>query len=183
MKAFFLRLLFILAIVFFESSFFDVLFPQVSAPLIILASIVAWTLLSDFPRVLSVILPLAALSDIVSSGEIGALTLYAVALSYATSFLSRRLLMEHRGLGMASYVLFASGGVLGYVVFDVMLFQGGLFSWNTEMLARLFSSVFSTAFFVSFVSSPLLFVVMYKVIRRFDGYVGSLAQREILKMK
>ncbi|MFZ2299606.1 MAG: hypothetical protein WAW00_00540 [Candidatus Moraniibacteriota bacterium] len=183
MKIFFLRLLFILAIVFFEFSFFDVLFPQVSAPLIIIASIVAWTLLSDFPRVLSVILPLAALSDIVSSGEVGALTLYAVVLSYATSFLSRRLLMEHRGLGMASYALFTSGGVLGYVVFEVVLFRGSLFSWNTETLVQLFSSVSSAAFLVSFVSSPLLFVAMYRAIRRFDGYVGSLTQREVLTMK
>lgn len=183
MKIFFLRLLFTLAIVFFEFSFFGVLFPQVSAPLIILVSIVAWTLLFEFPRVLYTILPLAALSDIIASGEVGALTLYAVALAYATSFLSRRLLIERHGFGMALYALFAGSGVLGYVVFNSILFRDSLSFWNTGAFTHLFSSVFSVAFFLSFMLSPLLFVVMYRVIRRFEGYIDSLVQKEILKMQ
>ena len=42
MKIFFLRLLFILTLVFFEFSFFDVLFPRVAVPVVLVVSVVAW---------------------------------------------------------------------------------------------------------------------------------------------
>lgn len=183
MKIFFLRLSFILTIVFFEFSFFDVLFPQVSVPIIIVASIVALTLLSGFPRALSMVIPLALCFDIVSSGGIGMLAPYAVMLSYATSFLSRRLLIEHSGLGMALYAGFAACGTFGYAVFAAVSSQGDPFSWTPEIAMLLLSATLSAGLLFSCLLSVALFAVVYRVAGRFDRYVGSIAQGDALQMK
>src|SRR3990167_8048401 len=141
MKIFFLRLLFILSLVSFEFSFFDVLFPKIAVPVILIVSIVAWTLLVGFPSVLYMVIPLSAFFDIASSGNLGLLTLYAVPLSYTTSFLSRRLLAEHLGTGMILYALFASLGSFGYVVFNLLFCQENSFSFLSDAFTEVFSAV------------------------------------------
>lgn len=183
MKIFFLCLLFILTLVFFEFSFFDVLFPRIAVPIILVVSVVVWTLVVDFPRVLYRVIPLTALFDIASSGTLGALTLYAVLLSYATSFLSRRLLVEHRGMGMVLYALFASLGSLGYAVFYLVFFQGHPFFRPTGIFVSLSSTIMSSEFFLSAFLSVLLFPVIYWIIRRFETYMSFVSQREILQTK
>jgi hypothetical protein len=183
MKIFFLRLLFILAAVFLEFSFFDILFPETPASLLLIAGVVAWILIAGFPRALFMTVPLTALFDIVSTGAPGALTLYAIPLAYTTSFLSRRLLVEHRGIGMILYALFASIGALGYGVFDFLFFQSDPFPGITEIfygLQSLFS--FSRILFSVVLSLPL-FIAAYHIIRRFEGYVGSVAQRDLSQVK
>lgn len=183
MKIFFLRLFFILTIVFFEFSFFDILFPETSAPLVLIASVVAWILVSGFPRALFMTVPLAVFFDIVSSGMPGALTLYSVLLAYTTSFFSRRLLVEHRGIGMALYAIFAGIGALGYAFFDFLFFQSDSFPGMMEIFSNLlFIFSFSKIFFSVVLSLPL-FIAAYHSIRRFEGYVGSMAQRDLLKVR
>ncbi len=173
MKIFFLRLFFILAVVFFEFSFFDILFPQMGAPLVLIASIVAWVLVSGFPAALFMIIPLALLFDVVSAGMPGALTLYAVPLAYAVSFLSRRLLVEHGGFGMVLHGLFAGMSALGYIIFNFIFFQhGGL----SEIAIR-------NALPGIVVWTLFIFVGAYQVIRRFEKYIGYLSQSDFLKMK
>lgn len=183
MKIFFLRLLFILSVVFFEFSFFDILFPEMYAPLAIIASVVAWILISGFPRALFMTVPLTALFDIVSTGVPGALSLYAVLLAYTTSFLSRRLLVEHRGIGMILYALFAGIGALGYSVFNFLFFQAGAFSGMTDrVLGFLAAFSFSNILFSVALGFPL-FIVAYHIIRRFETYVASIAQRDFSQVK
>ncbi len=183
MKIFFLRLLFILVIVFLEISFVDVLLPSMMAPLVIIASVVAWTLIAGFPNALFMIVPLAICFDIVSSGEIGAFSLYAVILSYATSFLSRRLLIEHSGLGMMLYASFAASGTFGYAVFDGASSQGSPFSWTPEIVMRLLSSMLSAELLFSCLLSFVIFFAVYRVAGRFDRYVGLMVQGEALQTK
>lgn len=183
MKIFFLRLLFILTLVFFEFSFFDILFPWISAPLVILDSIVAWALLVNFPRVLFMTIPLTVFFDIVASETQGTFTLYAVLLVYAMSFLSRRLLLEYRGINMALYVLFATFGVLGFTVFDFIFSRGNPFLWTKEIFVTLFSSVPFQNIFLSMLLCIPLFVCVYFIIRRFEKYMDYIAQGETLQMK
>lgn len=183
MKIFFLRLFFILIIVFFEFSFFDILFPETSAPFLIIASVVAWILIAGFPRALFMTVPLTAFFDIVSTGMPGALTLYAVPLAYTTSFLSRRLLVEHRGIGMILYALFAGVGAFGYIVFDFLFFQSDSFPGMMEIFSGLLSIFSFPRIFFSIVLSVPLFIVTYHIIRRFEGYIGSIAQRDLSQVK
>ncbi|OGI14099.1 MAG: hypothetical protein A2878_00065 [Candidatus Moranbacteria bacterium RIFCSPHIGHO2_01_FULL_54_31] len=183
MKIFFLRSLFILALVFFEFSFFDVLAPSVSAPLILISSVVVWTLLSGFPGALPMIIPLTILFDLVSSGTLGTLTLYAIPLAYATSFLSRRLLVEHRGMGMILYALCAAVSNFGYLVVSILFFQGHPLSFTRETLTTLFSALSFAPLMLSMLLTLPLFALAYAVIRRFEERMGFIAQGEILPMR
>lgn len=183
MKTFFLRLLFILAVLFFEFSFFDILFPWISAPLVIVASIVTWSLLMPFPRVLFTTLSLAILFDIVSSGVPGILSLYSVVLVYSTSFLSRRLLVEHQGRGITLYVLFASLCVFGFTVFKFLFSQGNPFFWSRETFILFSPLVFGKNLFLSMLLCIPIFVLVYFVISRFERYMKYVAQGEVLKVR
>lgn len=183
MKIFFLRLFFILALVFFEFSFFDILFPQISAPLILIASVVALVLVSGFPAALFMIIPLAMFFDIVSAGMPGALTLYTVPFAYTASFLSRRILAEHYGIGMVLYALYAGIGALGYIVFDFIFFQGGAFLGTLNRLSdflMIFS--FSKIFLLAILIFPI-FMGAYQIIRYFEKYISFISQRDFLRIK
>lgn len=183
MKIFFLRLLFMLIIVFFECSFFDILFPATPAPFLLIASIVAWVLLSGFPQALFIIIPLAALFDIVTTGMPRTLTLYAVPLAYTTSFLSRRLLVEHRGAGMFLYALFAAIGALGYTLFDVLFFQSDKF-FGLQEISSSFWLMFSFSNILSAIALSLpIFFLAYAGIRRFEGYIGTMSRNDFLGVK
>jgi hypothetical protein len=183
MKMFFLRLIFILTLVFFEYSFFDVLFPWISAPLVIISAVMAWALLINFPHVLFMTIPLTVFFDIVSSGMPGKLTLYAVLLVYGMSFLSRRLLVERRGLGIALYMLFTALGVMGYPIFEFIFSQRNPLFWTIDILIVFFSSLPFLNLFHSLLLSAPLFAVSFFVIRRFEGYMNFVAQGEVLKMR
>lgn len=183
MKIAFLRSLFILSIIFFEFSFFDILFPEFSVPIVIIVSVIAWILLSGFPRALFMIVPLSLLFDIVSSGTPGALSLYAVLLAYTTSFLSRRLLVEHRGIGMVLYALFAGIGTFGHSLFNALFFQTDLFPGMTGIFSALPAMFSFPKVFLPMILSLPLFIIAYHVIRVFEGYVGSLEQRELSNVR
>jgi len=183
MKIFFLRLLFIFVLVFFEFSFLDILFPWISAPIVLIDSIVAWALLVSFPRVLFMTIPLTAFFDIVSPESQGILTLYAVLLVYMMSFLSRRLLLEYRGINMALYALLSSLGVLGFTFFEFIFSQGNPFLWTKEIVATLsFLVPFRDVFFSMLLCIPL-FICVYFLIRWFEKYMDFIIQGETLQMK
>lgn len=183
MKTFFLRLLFIFTILFFEFSFFGVLFPWISAPLLILASVVILSLRIPFPRVLFTTLSLVILFDIVSSGAPGTLSLYSVVLVYGTSFLSRRLLVEHQGRGIALYAIFTAFSVLGFDIFKFIFSQGNPFLWSRETFVFFFSVVPGENILLSMFFCVPVFILMYFVIDRFEKYMQYVAQGEVLKVR
>lgn len=183
MKIFFLRLLLILAIVFFEFSFFDILLPATPAPLILIASVVVWVLLSGFPQGLFMIIPLVMLFDVVATGMPGVLTLYALPLAYTTSFLSRRLLVEHRGMGMFLYALFVGIGALGYRLFDFLFFRSEDLLGSREIFSGLWL-VFSFSDIVLAIALSLpIFLLAYAGIRRFEQSVGVMSRNDFLNVK
>lgn len=169
MKIFFLRLFFIFALMFFQFSFFDILFSQVSVPVVLIASVVAWVLVSGFPLALFMTVPLSVFFDIVSSGMPGTLTLYAVPLAYTTSFLSRRLLVAHTSMGMILYAFYAGMSSFGYYLFNFIFFQSG---WPSL-----------SEIFISFVLIFPIFAGAYQIIKHFEKYIGSISQRDFLKVK
>lgn len=183
MKIFFLRLSFILVIVFLQSSFLNIVFPLTTTPLLLIASIVAWVLLAGFPHALFAIIPLAILFDIVATGTPGTLTLYAIPLAYITSFLSRRLLVEHQGIGMLLYTLFTAIGAIGYPLFDFLFFRLDAFPGIREIFSGFWLSFsFSGTLFAVLFSLPLFFFA-YTAIRHFEQYVGALSRNDFLNVK
>lgn len=183
MKIFFLRLFFLLLLVSLQFSLLDILFPYFATPLLLMTSIVAWVLLIGFSRALWMIIPLVIVFDTVTHGVPGTFSLYAVLIAYTTSFFSRRLLVEHSGMGMFLYGLYSGLGAFGYIYFDILVQHPGFLEGMTNLFFT-FISVFSltTSIFVVTISLPLFFVV-YEGIKRFEGYVSGIAQRNFVNVK
>lgn len=114
MKTLLVRGAIVCLLVFFQVSFLDILFPWFHVPLLIVASIVSWTLLVGFPASLWITVPLCLLFDLIIFGSVSGLSLYGVALAYATSFVSRRLMADRQGAGAGVYALFAAGAAVAY---------------------------------------------------------------------
>lgn len=170
MKSFFLKTCFLLLIVFFQISFLNILFPSVPSFLLPLAAVIAWTLALGFPKSLTMTLPLVLFFDLQASGGLTALSLYAVLLAYGTSFLSRRVLIERRGLGVLLYGFFSAGAVLGYQALGwLRLVLPESFSGVADILPPL-SQSFSQIFFAGLLAC-FLFIGIYGLVGRFEKHL------------
>jgi rod shape-determining protein MreC len=182
MKVFFLRLSVILTIIFFQLSFLDIIFPWFHIPLLLLSSVVAWTLVFGFPQSLRMTLPLTLLFDCISLGAVSSFSLYAVFLAYATSFLSRRLLIEHRGASLILYALFAAGSALGYQGVVFFLLRDASQPLLTE-LTHIPPLLSPGILFLSFALSVPLFIASYFVLKRFEEYLNSITQKQFFNVR
>ncbi len=180
MKIFFLRLFVLLLLVFLQISFFDILFPWFRAPIFLLGAIVAFTLVRGFPNALFMTLPLTLLFDAASAGAVTWFSLYATVFVYGTSFLSRRLLIEHRGLGLGLYGLVAYGGVLLYQgIFSAVVYDRS--TTNALFSSMMIPSVESLIF--SLIGMLPLFVVTYFVIQYIEVRLDLMSQRQFRNVR
>lgn len=180
MKVFFFRSIFLLLLVLLQLSFFDILFPWFRAPLFLLGAVVVFTLVRGFPGALFMTVPLTLLCDVVSVGAITWFSVYAVIFSYGTSFLSRRLLIEHQGLGLGLYALVSYSGVVLYqLFFSLVVYQQIVagtvppFAFMPSGASLLFSLLFSLP----------LFAITYFVVKRFERYLELVNQRKFLNVR
>lgn len=179
MKIFFLRLLVLLLLVFLQISFFDILFPWFRAPLFLLGAIVAFTLVRGFPDALFMTLPLSLLFDTASAGAVTWFSIYATIFAYGTSFLSRRLLIEHRGLGLGLYGLVTYGGVLLYQgIFSAFVYHQ---STSAFFSLSLVPSVESLVF--SLICMLPLFVVTYVSVQYVEARLDLMSQRQFRNVR
>ncbi len=165
--------------VLFQFSFFDILFPWFRAPIFLFGAVVSFTLVRGFPQSLFMTVPLILLFESISLGAVTWLSLYAVLFSYGTSFLSRRLLIEHQGIGLGLYAIVSYGGVVLYqFLFSLFLFERGV---SHAFQSALLPSVESLV--VSFFFSLPIFSVTYIGIQRFEKYLEFLEQRRFLNVR
>lgn len=182
MKVFLLRLTVLALAVALQLSFFDIAFPWFHAPLLIIACVTAWTLVTGFPGSLWMTVPLAALFEIFSVGTIGIFSLYAVFLSYATSFLSRRILVGHRGAGTFLYALFAAAMGLAYQGAMYLFLRGRTDASESDLLGL--PSEFSPGMLLlSAVLITLSFLIVYPAILRFEERMKSIIQKQFLNVR
>lgn len=182
MKNFFLKTGFLLLIVFFQLSFLNILFPAWPSFILPLAAVVAWTLALGFPKSLTMTVPLVLIFDILGSGGLTALSLYATLLAYATSFFSRRLLIERQGFGVFLYALFSAGAVLGYQAWGLLrLVLPESFPEVAALLPPLTLSVPSILF--SGLLSGVFFIGIYALVRRFEKYLEQALRRQFSAVK
>ncbi len=179
MKVFFFRIGLLLLFVLLQLSFFDILFPWFRAPLFLLHAIVAWTLLRGFPNVLLMTVPLTVLFESASLGEVTWFSLYAVLFAYGTSFLSRRLLIDHQGVGLGLYALVSYGGTLLYQALFFFFIHDGDLSQAFHFVSML---SFDGAVFALLASLPI-FAMTYLGVQRFEGYLDILRQRKFLNIR
>jgi len=180
MKIFFFRIAFLFLLVFLQISFFNILFPWFRAPLFLIGAVVAFALVRSFPAALFMTVPLTVLFDAASLGMLSWFTLYAVFFAYMTSFLLRRLLLEHHGLGLVLYALVAFGGALLYQG----LFSLAVYRFFVPEAAVLFRSVPSTdSLLFSLLIFIPVFLLTYMIIRRFERYLELLNQRQFRNVR
>lgn len=182
MRTFFLRLGAMLLIIFLQLSFLDILFPSFTVPILILTAVVAWTLLLGFPEALTVTVPLTLLFDTVANAEVSFVSVYVVFLSYGTIFLSKRLMIEHHGMSLLLYALFAGGGVLLYQLSALFLSDGSpvkLFIDQSHLSPILSLPI---AFSSSLASLPV-FMLIYSALKRFERWENSLSQKQFLNIR
>ncbi len=180
MKIFFLRLFILLLVIFLQISFFDILFPWFKAPLFLLGVIVALTLVRGFPDVLFMTLPLTILFDIASFGAVTWFSLYATLFTYGTSFLSRRLLIEHRGFGLLLYALVAYGGALLYQgLFSLVVYE--YLASHTPLSWALAPSVEGLLF--ALVLMIPLFIGTYFLIQYLEGRLKLMSERQFQNIR
>ncbi len=180
MKPFFFSISILLFCIFLQFSFFDILFPWFRAPLFLLGVVVILTLVRGFPSALLMTVPLTLLYDATTLGRVTWFSVYAVIFSYGTSFLSRRLLIEHRGFGLALYAIIAFGGTLFYqTLFSFMVYEP-MTSGAPSLLVLMPQGehvFFSLALFFP------VFIVTYVLIQRFEGYLRSMQQRKFQQVR
>ncbi|MGK2848922.1 MAG: hypothetical protein ACSLEX_02540 [Minisyncoccota bacterium] len=183
MTIFFARFFFILLLVFLEFSFFDILFQGIGSPFLLIMIIVAWTLIRGFPQVLFSLIPIALIFDIVANGRPSTLLLYAILLAYATSFLSRRLLVEHYGFGMVTYALFSGFSAIGYMIFDALFWglNGNVDMWTLIMITFSALSWYHVTLF--FGAGIPLFFCAYASIKYFEQIIERITQRDVLRTR
>lgn len=179
MKIFCLRAFLILVFVLFQLSFFDILFPWFRAPLFLLGVVVAWTLVRGFPSALYMTVPLTVLFDSVTMGAVTWFSVFAVIFAYGTSFLSRRLLLEHQGLGVGLYALSTYGGVLLYQAIVLWFLADALIA--PAMWFAMMPTVQSLI--ISFLCSIPMFAVTYMGVKRFEAYLDRLRQKQFLNVR
>lgn len=184
MKTFLIRLGVMLLIVFLQLSFLDVLFPSFPVPILILAAVIAWTLLVGFPEALKFTVPLTLLFDTVAYAEVSFVSVYAVFLAYGTIFLSKRLMIEHRGMSLGLYALFAAGGVLLYQLSALFLHEESPLRILLNLEQVHISPVLSLPVVLSSSgSSILVFMVIYYALKRFERFESSLTQKQFVNVR
>lgn len=175
MKVIFLRILFFILLVFLQISFFGIVFPWFHAPLFLIGVVVAMTLVRSFPSVLSIVLPVVLLYDVASSGTVTWFSVFSILTSYVTSFLLRRLMLDHRGVGLLLYALVSYGATLLYQgIFFTLLYHEAVAD-RAIMISNLPSSDSLLFSLVSFI--PVFFLTSV-MIRRFEDSLESLNQRQ-----
>lgn len=180
MKILFFRISFLVLLVFLQISFFNILFPWFRAPLFLLGVVVAFALVRSFPAALFMTVPLTLLFDVISLGALSWFSLYAVFFAYVTSFLLRRLLLEHHGTGLVLYALVAFGGALFYqALFSLVVYR--LVAPETVGLFRSVPSGESLLF--SLLVFLPVFLLTYVIIRRFERYLELLSQKQFRNVR
>lgn len=182
MKVIVFRVFFTLILVILQISFFDILFPWPQAPVFLLITVAAWTLVLGFPRSLYMTVPLTLVFDSVAYGAVSWFSLYAVLFAYGNSFLSRRLLIEHRALSLALYSLFAAGGVLMYQAITPLIFPSDLLFGLIKNVSLSPLPSWGVVFFSLFFSL-FLFPPVYFVLQRFENNIERISQKQFLNVR
>ncbi len=179
MKIVLLRILFLLLLVFLQTSFFGIIFPWFQTPLFLMGAVISFTLVRGFPGALFMVVPLVLFFDTLSLGAITWFSPYAVFVAYVTSFLLRRLLLEQAGLGLLVYSLVSFGATLLYqTLFAIVIFRGGM-----DMTTVLHLSLPLESLLFSLILSIPIFIATYQVTGGFERYLKNVSQRQFRSVR
>lgn len=101
--------LFLLAIILIQHAFFSVLFPKSVVPFVVFSAVAALVLVQGFREGLARWLLLILAYDLLRSGMVTPVVPVGILLAYGMSFLSRRFVLEQRGVGVWIAALVLAG--------------------------------------------------------------------------
>ncbi len=142
------HILFLLLIVIMQRSFFDILWPGFDAPALIIATTITLVFVQGFAQSLRWVLVLVFFYVLLGNGDTqGLLPIVTVGIAYATSFLSRRLLIERHMESSLALGLVSAFMALGYSLLlslwqDTALVLSGIIG-NMVLSALLFPCIFT----------------------------------------
>jgi hypothetical protein len=144
-----------------QISFLDVLFPNFLVPIVILVAGVIWTIRLGFKQALWRLVPLLIFYELLVSGELRLFVIYGVILAYATSFLSRRMLIEESVLAVVFYSFCI---IVGALVFQV----------GTQLLLQMpVTGISWQSFIIQYGVTVVLFWVTKKIIFFFQDRIDT----------
>lgn len=122
MSVFFQRVGLLLFAVILQRSFLDILWPSLEVPALVISVIISLIFLLGFERGLGWALLTLLLFALL--GEVGMFPVFAVGVAYGTSFLSRRLVIEHRFQSSLILSIVAAGAAVLYGVLSALVYHG-----------------------------------------------------------
>lgn len=162
LKLFWWRVSFLGLVILIQFSFVNVLFPQSAVPGMLLSVVASLVLVRGFRTSVVEWGLLLVFYDVLRAGEVTAIVLVGITLAYLVSFVSRRFIFEHTGMGLFLLgLLVASVSVLGMSLLSIM---------GATMLAGWFYQL------VDFGMILLVFSPIFLLVQWFEGRVQE-AQR------
>ena len=161
MSTFIQRIMLLLFAVILQRSFFDILWPSLIAPALIISVVVSLVFLLGFKQGLPWVFLTLFLYTLL--GEVGIFPVFAVGVAYGTSFLSRRLLIEHRFQSSLALSIVTAASAIVYVLGSIVL------SGSSTTVGQVIGSIFEAL---------LIFPIVLIVIRFSEEYIQSTQMAE-----
>lgn len=156
-KLFWWKIGFLGLVIFIQFSFLNTLFPKSAVPGFLFSVLAALALVRGFRTSALEWLALLVFYDILRAGASTGYILVGIVLAYLVSFVSRRFVFEHSGIGLFLIgLLVASVSVIG-VLFVLMIQAVGIPGWSS--------------FLVDFGIMVLTFSPIFLLVQWFEGQV------------
>lgn len=124
MNSFLQRTILLLFFVILQRSFSDILWSDLEAPSLMIAATVALVFLLGFQQALGWVLLMIFLFMLL--GTTSFFALFAIGVAYGTSFLSRRLLIEHRFQSILVLSAISAAAAASYLLLDALWHPSGI---------------------------------------------------------
>ncbi|MFZ1626347.1 MAG: hypothetical protein WAT81_00915 [Candidatus Moraniibacteriota bacterium] len=147
MSTFIQRITLLLLAVILQRSFFDVLWPSLIAPALIISVVVSLVFLLGFEHGLPWVFLTLFLFTLL--GEVGIFPVFAVGVAYGTSFLSRRLLIEHHVESSLALAMVTAAAAAAYVFVSIFLYG------SSATVGQVIGGIFE-----AFLIFPLVLIVL-----------------------
>lgn len=178
MVVFGIQFAFVLAVAVFQMSFLNVAFSDISVNALLAVSIV-WTMTRGFLDAWPWVVCLGCTADALSMDVVGVTACILLLFSYGSSFVSRRLLVEHRESGMVLATVCMSAFSF---LFLPALFALRHFVFGSPMPPDVFAVSFGRTLSVSAVlSNIVILTVMYGVVSRMNRAFDFYGDRVVVK--
>lgn len=150
------------------------------APVVLIDTAVAWTMILGFPGVLLPLCSILFITDNVLFGSVMPHSIYFIMVAYAVSFFTKRTILGDRsGFGILLLSLLSGVFAVGYSIFVWLLAVGKHFFTHTqpESMVTYWSMTFQSVT-LSFVVTCFFYGILSMVLERIERGIRILRQQD-----